>query len=190
MLPTGGAKMTSTATGASLQVMRAFFLRLLMDGEIARLPELYAEFKDTVTTDLTLVDLLADIPLAIQLADPQRMAYHQISWDEVTQWLMPGRAKSIVLLPNRDAVTALIQEAVTFIMTPAAYSDLAATLQVQLTRACCHRLLRHSPNRRIHKRPRPKQPFHHQPGRSPREAQHSLPRLHPLPPRPFILIRR
>ncbi len=118
-----------------LQVMRAFFLRLLMDGEIARLPELYAEFKDTVTTDLTLVDLLADIPLAIQLADPQRMAYHQISWDEVTQWLMPGRAKSIVLLPNREAVTALIQEAVTFIMTPAAYSDLAATLQVQLTRA-------------------------------------------------------
>ncbi len=118
-----------------LQVMRAFFLRLLMDGEIARLPELYAEFKDTVTTDLTLVDLLADIPLAIQLADPQRMAYHQISWDEVTQWLMPGRAKSIVLLPNREALTALIQEAVTFIMTPAAYSDLAATLQAQLTRA-------------------------------------------------------
>ncbi len=88
-----------------LQVMRAFFLRLLMDGEIARLPELYAEFKDTVKTDLTLVDLLADIPLAIQLADPQRMAYHQISWDEVTQWLMPGRAKSIVLLPNREALT-------------------------------------------------------------------------------------
>jgi LCP family protein required for cell wall assembly len=118
-----------------LQVMRSFFLRLLMDGEIARLPELYAEFKDTVTTDLTLVDLLADIPLAIQLADPQRMAYHQISWDEVTQWLMPGRAKSIVLLPNREAVGALLQEAVTFIMTPAAYSDLAATLQVQLTAA-------------------------------------------------------
>lgn len=118
-----------------LQVMRAFFLRLLMDGEIARLPELYVEFKDTVTTDLTLGDLLADIPLAIQLADPQRMAYHQISWDEVTQWLMPGRAKSIVLLPNREALVALLQEAATFIMTPAAYSDLAATLQVQLTRA-------------------------------------------------------
>jgi LCP family protein required for cell wall assembly len=118
-----------------LQVMRAFFLRLFMDGEIARLPELYAEFKDTVTTDLTLVDILADIPLAIQLADPQRMAYHQISWDEVTQWLMPGRAKSIVLLPNREALTALIQEAVTFIMTPAAYSDLAATIQYRLTLA-------------------------------------------------------
>jgi LCP family protein required for cell wall assembly len=118
-----------------LQVMRAFFLRMLMDGEIARLPELYDVFKDTVTTDLTLIDLLADIPLAIQLADPQRMAYHQISWDEVTQWLMPGRAKSIVLLPNREALTALIQDAMTFIMTPAAYSDLAATLQVQLTRA-------------------------------------------------------
>jgi LCP family protein required for cell wall assembly len=118
-----------------LQVMRAFFLRMLMDGEIARLPELYDVFKDTVTTDLTLIDLLADIPLAIQLADPQRMAYHQISWDEVTQWLMPGRAKSIVMLPNREALTALIQDAVTFIMTPAAYSDLAATLQVQLTRA-------------------------------------------------------
>jgi hypothetical protein len=62
------------------------------------------------------------------------MAYHQISWDEVTQWLMPGRAKSIVLLPNREALVALLQEAATFIMTPAAYSDLAATLQSQLTR--------------------------------------------------------
>jgi len=118
-----------------LQVMRAFFLRLLVDGEVARLPDLYATFKDTVKTDLTLFDLLADIPLAIQLADPQRVAYHQISWDEVTQWLMPGRAKSIVLLPRREALNALLLDAVTFIMTPAAYSDLAATIQFQLTGA-------------------------------------------------------
>jgi polyisoprenyl-teichoic acid--peptidoglycan teichoic acid transferase len=118
-----------------LQVMRAFFLRLLMDGEIIRLPELYTEFKDTVQTDLTLGDLFADIPLAIQLADPQRVAYYQISWDEVTQWLMPGRAKTIVLLPNREAILELLQEAVSFIMSPAPYSDLAATLQYQLTQA-------------------------------------------------------
>jgi LCP family protein required for cell wall assembly len=116
-----------------LQVMRAFFLRLLMDGEITRLPELYSEFKDTIKSDLTLRDLLSDIPLAIQLADPQRVAYYQISWDEVTQWLMPGRAKTIVLLPNRETLLALIQEAVAFIMSPAPYSDLAATLQFQLT---------------------------------------------------------
>jgi LCP family protein required for cell wall assembly len=118
-----------------LQVMRAFFLRLLMDGEIAHLPELYADFKDTVQTDLTLIDLLGDVPLAIQLADPQRMAYYQISWDEVTQWLMPGRAKTIVLLPKREAIQILIQEAVAFVMSPAPYSDLAATLQYQLTQA-------------------------------------------------------
>jgi LCP family protein required for cell wall assembly len=118
-----------------LQIMRAFFLRLIMDGQIARLPDLYTEFKDTVQTDLTLADLLMDIPLAIQLADPQRLAYYQISWDEVTQWLMPGRARSIVLLPNRDAVLALLQEAVAFIMSPAPYSDLATTLQFQLTQA-------------------------------------------------------
>lgn len=118
-----------------LQVMRAFFLRLLMDGQIARLPELYTEFKDTVQTDLTLGDLVADIPLAIQLADPQRLAYFQISWDEVTQWLIPGRAKSIVLLPKQEAILALMQEAVSFIMSPAPYSDLAATLQFQLTQA-------------------------------------------------------
>jgi LCP family protein required for cell wall assembly len=118
-----------------LQVMRAFFLRLLMDGEIVRLPEIYAEFKDTVQTDLILGDLVADIPLAIQLADPQRVAYYQISWDEVTQWLMPGRAKSIVLLPNHAAILELLQEAISFIMSPAPYSDLAATLQFQLTQA-------------------------------------------------------
>ncbi len=118
-----------------LQVMRAFFLRLLVDGQIARLPELYSGFKDTVQTDLTLGDLAADIPLAIQLADPQRVAYYQISWDEVTQWLMPGRARSIVLLPNRASVLALLREAAAFIMSPAPYSDLAATLQFQLTQA-------------------------------------------------------
>jgi hypothetical protein len=94
---------------------------------------LYSEFKDTVKSDLTLGDLLSDIPLAIQLADPQRVAYYQISWDEVTQWLMPGRAKTIVLLPNRETLLDLIQEAVAFIMSPAPYSDLAATLQFHLT---------------------------------------------------------
>lgn len=116
-----------------LQVMRAFFLRLFVEGQIARLPDLYTEFKDSIQTDLTLVELLTDIPLAIQLADPQRLSYFQISWDEVTQWLVPGRAKSIVLLPNRGPLLSLIQMALEFVMTPASYSDLAVTLQARLT---------------------------------------------------------
>jgi len=116
-----------------LQVMRAYFLRLTMDGQIARLPELYDEFHDSVQTDLTLTDLTSDLPLSIMLADPQRVGYYQISWDEVTQWIMPGRAKTLVLLPNRSALLALILAAIDNVMTPAPLSDLAVTLQAQLT---------------------------------------------------------
>jgi LCP family protein required for cell wall assembly len=116
-----------------LQVMRAFFLRLVVDGQIARLPVLHAEFQESVQSDLTLGDLLANIPLAIMLADPERVAYFQISWDEVTQWLMPGRAKTIVLLPNQAAISELVSAAIDFVMTPAPLSDLAITLQAQLT---------------------------------------------------------
>ncbi len=116
-----------------LQVMRAFFLRLIVDGQIARLPDLYAEFHESVQTDLTLTDLVSDIPLAIMLADPQRLAYYQISWDEVTQWIMPGRAKTIVLLPNRGILLDLILAAIENLMTPAPFSDLVITLQARLT---------------------------------------------------------
>ncbi len=116
-----------------LQVMRSFYLRLIVDGQIARLPELYAEFQGSIQTDLTLSDLVKDFPLAIMLADPQRVSYYQISWEEVTQWIMPGRAKTLVLLPNRDALLDLILAAINNVMTPAPMSDLAVTLQAQLT---------------------------------------------------------
>ncbi|MGB8253518.1 MAG: LCP family protein, partial [Anaerolineaceae bacterium] len=117
-----------------LQVMRSYFLRLIVDGQIARLPELNKEFHNSVKTDLTVTDLTSDLPLAIMLADPQRIGYFQISWDEVTQWIMPGRAKTLVLLPNRDALLALILAAIDNVMTPAPLSDLAITLQAQLTK--------------------------------------------------------
>ncbi|MBN2256306.1 MAG: LCP family protein [Anaerolineaceae bacterium] len=116
-----------------LQLMRAFFLRMMVDGRIASLPVLYAEFQETVPSDLTLNDLLMDIHLGTMLADPQRIGYFQISWDEVTQWLMPGRAKTIVLLPKQTSILELIQAAVEFVMSPAPFSDLSITLQAQLT---------------------------------------------------------
>lgn len=117
-----------------LQVMRAFFLRSIVGGQIARLPELYAEFQNSIQTDLTLMDLVENLPLAIRLADPQHVSYYQISWDEVIQWIMPGRAKTLVLLPKRDPLRELIQAAVANVMSSAPVSDLVITLQVQLTR--------------------------------------------------------
>jgi LCP family protein required for cell wall assembly len=116
-----------------LQVMRAFFLRMIVDAQIARLPVIHAEFQDRIQTDLTLTDILTDVPLAIMLADPKRVGYFQISWDEVTQWIMPGRAKTLVFLPKRDSLLVLIQAAVDFLRIPAPQSDLALTLQMQLT---------------------------------------------------------
>jgi len=102
-------------------------------GNLVRMPMLYAEFQSTVDTDLTLADLTSYIPLALKLGDPQRVAYFQLAFNEVTPWQIPGKANAAVLLPRPPAVQSLLQQAIDAVMAPAPLTDRVSTLVHELT---------------------------------------------------------
>jgi LCP family protein required for cell wall assembly len=115
------------------QVMRVLFLRLVENGGLAQLPELYDLFGRRVETDLTLRDLQEEIPLALKLGDPGRVNYYQVGWDAVTPWEIPGKANSWVLLPNLQRVRGLLVEAVQAANQPLPLTERVATLEFELT---------------------------------------------------------
>src|SRR5579859_3221409 len=90
------------------QVLRAIFKKALSLNMIAKVPQLYAQDRQIVDTDLGLGDLLQFVPMAANLQNA-RIKSRFIGRDQVTAWVTPGGAD--VLLPNRDAIAALTAEA-------------------------------------------------------------------------------
>ncbi len=112
--------------------LRLLFLRMVEGGNLVRLPSLFKDLQ-SVDTDLTLDDLMNNIPLALKLGDPQRVSYFQIAYNEVTPWQIPGKAKASVLLPRLPALQSLIQQAIDAVMVPAPLTDRVSTLVYELT---------------------------------------------------------
>jgi LCP family protein required for cell wall assembly len=90
------------------QVLRAIFDKALRLQMLAKVPELYQQYVNIVDTDLGLGDLLQFVPMAAQL-DRARIKSRFIGRGQVTAYTTTGGAA--VLLPNRDAVQALVAEA-------------------------------------------------------------------------------
>ncbi|MCC6188872.1 MAG: LCP family protein [Anaerolineales bacterium] len=90
------------------QVLRAIFDKALRLQILTKVPELYQQYVSIVDTDLGLGDLLQFVPLAAQL-DRARIKSRFIGRGQVTSYTTSGGAA--VLLPNRDAVQALVAEA-------------------------------------------------------------------------------
>ena len=90
------------------QVLRAVFEKALNLQMILKLPQLYAQYRQIVTTDQTLGDLLQFAPMALNLPNA-RIKSRFIGRAQVTSWTTPEGAD--VLLPNNDAIAALTAEA-------------------------------------------------------------------------------
>ena len=90
------------------EVLRALFSQALQAGTLARLPELYSNLKDTVETDLGLVDLLQLSLYAPKLTSADIRSYY-IRPPYVNSWITDGGA--YVLLPNEDALKQMLTEA-------------------------------------------------------------------------------
>lgn len=90
------------------QVLRALFEKGLQLGMLPKAPELYAQYVQIVDTDLGIGDILQFVPLAAQI-DPSRIKSRFVGRDQVWSWTTPGGAA--VLLPDRGAISALLQEA-------------------------------------------------------------------------------
>ncbi|MCJ7694725.1 MAG: hypothetical protein MUO40_04785, partial [Anaerolineaceae bacterium] len=115
------------------QLLRLIFLNLVNDGNLARLPVLYASYIEWIETNLSLKELTSFIPLALKLADADRMKYFIIGWDAVSIWDVPGTAQAQVFLPDYEAILGIMKNAIGVIMVPSPLSDFVSTLEYELT---------------------------------------------------------
>lgn len=90
------------------EVLRAIYAKALTLDILPQIPRLYTQFRDTVTTDLTLDDLLALVPFALDL-NAARIRSYYLNKDVVQSWTTPGGGS--VLLPVGPAMEARIREA-------------------------------------------------------------------------------
>lgn len=115
------------------QLLRLLFLKLARDGNLASLPSLYRSYEGWVRTDFSLMELTGYIPLALRLADPDRISYYMIGWDQFTIWEIPGKSQARVFLPDRSGVRDIMEQAIQAVLTPAPLTDRVQTLEAQLT---------------------------------------------------------
>ena len=90
------------------EVLRALFSQGLQAGTLSRIPELYNDLKDTVETDLNLVDLLQLSLYAPKMTNADIRSYY-IRPPYVSSWITESGA--YVLLPNEDALHQMLTEA-------------------------------------------------------------------------------
>src|SRR6266545_6223835 len=90
------------------EVLRSLFTQGLQAGTLTRIPELYNNLKDTVETDLGLVDLLQLSLYAPKMTNADIRSYY-IRPPYVSSWITEGGAA--VLLPNEEPLQQMLTEA-------------------------------------------------------------------------------
>lgn len=117
------------------QVLQLLFTKLVQNGRLVKLPMMYVSYIDRLETDISLLDLLQRVPLALRLGDPQRISYFVLGWEAVTAWELPDNTQTTVLLPVQREVSALLAEAVAAISEPSPLGQIVLTYEAQLTQA-------------------------------------------------------
>jgi len=117
------------------QLLQIIFRKFTRDGNLVRLPLLYASYEGWIITDLSLSELTGYIPLALRLGDQDRIGYYIIGWDQIQIWDLPGYSQAQVFLPNYTGMKEVIQQAINDIITPEPLTNQVQTLEAQLTEA-------------------------------------------------------
>lgn len=117
------------------QLLRLIFQKLASNGNLIQLPVLYASYDGWVKTDLSLTELMDLVPLALRLADQDRIGYYMVGWEQLQLWEIPGYSQAQVFLPNQEAIIGLLQQAIDDIMVPEPQTNLVQTLEAQITAA-------------------------------------------------------
>ena len=117
------------------QVLQLLFTKLVQDGRLAKLPAMYLSYQDKIETDLSLLDFLQRIPLALRLGDPQRVNYFLIGWESASLWELPDHTRTKVLLPNLEALEKTFAQALEAIDGASPLGEMVVTYQWQLTEA-------------------------------------------------------
>jgi LCP family protein required for cell wall assembly len=91
------------------EVLEAIGKQLLSLNALTRVPELYEIYRDNVTTDLSVNDVLSLLPLAAQLSDTSRIHRFAIGPQQVYDWT--NYSGAMVLVPIREAVLPVMYQA-------------------------------------------------------------------------------
>jgi LCP family protein required for cell wall assembly len=91
------------------EVILALFERIISLNGIEKASELYEIYVGNVTTNLTWKDISPLLPLAVKLSNTNHIQRYYIGPAQVIPWITPGGAQ--VLLPNYDAITAVLWQA-------------------------------------------------------------------------------
>ncbi len=93
------------------EVLRAVFAKTFSLYGLTKVPELFANFGSMVQTDLSMADALPLTPLAGAIAtDSSRIHLYRVDQTMVTSYRVPSTGAA-VLLPNREAISAVLQAA-------------------------------------------------------------------------------
>lgn len=117
------------------QLLRVIFRKFTQDGNLIQLPVLFASYQGWVKTDFALSELMGYIPLALRLADTDRMGYYMIGWNQISLWEVPGYSQAMVFLPDQAGIRTVLQDAIDAILTPSPFTNQVQTLEAQLTAA-------------------------------------------------------
>jgi LCP family protein required for cell wall assembly len=90
------------------EVLQATFEKLLSLDAVRRAPEFYDIYKESVTTDIGLVQILTWLPLAARIAENSNIHHYYISPADVYDWITPDGA--MVLVPNMNSVMQVIRK--------------------------------------------------------------------------------
>jgi LCP family protein required for cell wall assembly len=93
------------------EVIRAVFAKIVTLDGLSRVPELYSQFSRMVDTDMTLEDALPYVPLAASVASGSgTLRSFAIDGTMAQGWRVPSSGAS-VLLPNWEAIRAMLETA-------------------------------------------------------------------------------
>ena len=115
------------------QVLQLLFTKLVQRGRLAKLPLMYSSYDQYLDTDVSLLDLLIRIPLALRLGDPDRVKSFILGWEQLESWDLPDQTRTSVLLPREGKIEQLVQQAVEAISMPSALNAIVLTYEAELT---------------------------------------------------------
>jgi len=115
------------------EVMRLVLQRMIHGGTLARLPELYKVYSNSVESSLKLADLIRFIPFMLRLGDTNHVGYFQIKAPALVTWQIPEGLKPTVFLLEQGPLLRQVQDAIDFVQKPEPNSELITTLEYELT---------------------------------------------------------
>jgi len=90
------------------EVLMAIAEKLFSLDGVRRAPELYATYSKNVTTDISLLDVLSWIPLAVKVYQNDSVKSYYIDYHHLDNWITPDGA--MVLVPKMSSVMEVIRK--------------------------------------------------------------------------------